>query len=334
MFDSKILSTRTVGLGDQTSKNVFLKKLALGAAVLFLSFAVTAYVFKITGSVNSYTRADQAIMLALAVFWLCFSLISGLVFSAVEFFAVTLIGLTTVFWPFSRHLEPWLFALFLALGIFLLFSARQAGRNIVENSIKLKANHVLSASLPKIVLLLSLLMSLSFWALRFGSGFNLKAADVQGVTSSFGVFHPGYNEKTTIGEFVEGFTEKQSLGLLNNLLPIGDIPDVIKDSVKKEAQKSVLSQISSFLGREVSARETIVDLIYTWVKSYYDKLSESAKRTADFVVLLIVFGFWFSIFQVFGFVIYGVFWLVLELLLFLKVIKVGVVTVEKEVLTI
>lgn len=333
MFDSKILSTKTVGLGDQTSGNIFFKKIVLGAAILLLGFAVAVYVFKLTNPANGYARVDQAIMLALAVFWLCFLLISGLVFSAVEFSAVVLVGLAAVFWPFWRYLEPWLFAIFLALGIFLIFFARQAGKNVVENSIKLKANHVLSAGLPKIILILSLLMSLSFWSVRFSSGFDLKTSDVQGATSGFGVFYPGYNEKTTVGELVEKLVEKQSNGFLNNLLPSG-IPDIFKSSVKKEAEKSLFSQVSGFFGREVSPKETIVDLLHSWAKSYYNNLPENTKRIASLIVFLVIFAFWFGVFQIFGFVIYGVFWIALESLLLLKIVKVGIVTVEKEVLTI
>ncbi len=333
MFDPKGFKTKTIDLIDSSSRSVLLKKILLGVLVLALSFFTSGYVFELTGLPGSETRVNQIAMLVLAIFWLCFSLISGLVFSTIEFFVVVLIGFAMVFWPFSRYLESWLFAIFLALGIFLIFFARQAGRNIVENSIKLKANHILSASLPKIVLILSLLMSLVFWSLRFGSGFNLKTSDVKSMTNSFSVFYPGYSEKTTVGELIKAFTEKQSSGLMNNLLPSG-VPDAFKDSLKKEAEKSVLSQISSFFGRQVLPRETVVDLIHTWIKSYYDKLSENTKRTADYVVFLIVFVFWFSIFQVFSFVIYGVFWLVLKLLLLLKVVKVGIVTVEKETLTI
>ena len=205
--------------------------------------------------------------------------------------------------------------------------------SVMKNSVKLKPNHVLSAALPKMILILSLLMSLSFWTVRFGSGFNLKVSDVEGATGGFGIFYPGYSSETTIGEFIGKLVEKQSNGLLNNLLPSG-IPDAFKSGIKKEAEKSVLSQISSFFDREVSSRETVVDLIHSWVKSYYDNLPENTKRTADFVILLIVFGFWFGIFQLFSFAIYGVFWLVLELFLVLKIIKVGIITVEKEVLTI
>ncbi len=333
MFDSKILGTKIVGLGDQTSRNIFLKKIVLGVVVLALAFVVAAYVSKLTDPANGYTRVDQAVMLVLAIFWLCSSLISGLVFSPAEFLAVTLIGFTMVFWPFSRHLETWLMVTFMFLGIFLIFFARQAGKSVVENSIKLKANHVLSAGLPKIIFILSLLMSLSFWSVRFSSGFDLKISDVQGVTSGLGIFYPGYNEKTTVGEFAEKLIEKQSSGLLNNLLPSG-IPDVFKSGIKQEAEKSLLSQVSDLFGREVSPKETIIDLLHSWVKSYYDNLSENTKRTAGLIVLLIVFAFWLGVFQLFGFVVYIIFWIILELLLLLKLIKVGVVTVEKEVLMI
>ncbi len=306
-----------------------------------LSFVVAAYVFKLTDPASGYTRVDQAIMLVLAIVWLCFCLISGTVFPLVEFLGVSLIGFSMVFLPFSQHLNLGLFFVFLTLGVFFIFSARQASKSILENSIKLKSNHILSVSLPKIILILSLLMSLSFWTVRFGSGFNLKTSDVGSMTSGFGVFYPGYNEKTTIGEFIERLTEKQSNALLYNLLPYG-IPDALKDSVqpeafkssvKKEANKTLLNQISALFGRQVSPTETITDLIHSWMKSFYDNLGEKTKRVADFVVLLVVFGLWLGVFQVFSFVVYGIFWLVLKLLLALKVIKVSIVTVEKEVIT-
>ncbi|KKT88505.1 MAG: hypothetical protein UX26_C0004G0019 [Parcubacteria group bacterium GW2011_GWC1_45_9] len=332
MFDTQTRN-KIIEISDPVSRNLFLKKALLFALNLATSVLVSIYILKLINPANGYSRIDQGVMLGLAVVWLCFYLVSAAVFSLAEFGAVALLGFGVVFWPFSKHLGLVEFLAFWTIGMIFIFSARQASKSAIENSIKLKPVQILGVSLLKFIFILSLLLSLSFWSVRFGSGFNLKTSDVESITAGFGVFYSGYSAKTTVGEMIDKFTEKQTSGLINNLLPSG-FESVVKDTVKLEARNSVLAQISDLVGRKVSAKETFAGVLHSWADAYYKNLPENTRRLADFIVLLAVFVFWFGIFQLFSFVFYGVFWLVLQTLLLLKIIKIGTVTVEKETLTI
>ncbi|MEW5805228.1 MAG: hypothetical protein AB1721_00645 [Patescibacteria group bacterium] len=333
MFENK-LKTKLVSVSDPQAKSLFFKKAFLIALNLGLSVAVAGLILRLTNPANSYTRLDQILMLATASVWLCVYLISGLVFSFGAVFGLSLVGFGLVFAPFFRFVDLTVFGILLGLSLVFAWLSRQAGKKVINNSLKLSPIQIIAVSRGGLIFVLSLLISLSLWSVRFGS---LSAPDKIDFIGLFGGFYPSFGEEKTVDELTEGLTEKQLSKILETMLPSG-LPgpqaEIIKQGVKQETKTGILKEISSLVGREISPQETISQAIESSFNFYYQNLPESTRRIIDFVILAALFAFWFGIFQLFSFVLYAVFWLILEVLLLLKVIKVSIITVEKEVLTI
>jgi hypothetical protein len=333
MFGEKI-KTKLIPISDPAARTQFVKKALLIFLNLFLSLVVAGLLLRLTNPLNGYHRLDQLLMLGAALLWLCVYLISGTVFSFSLVLILSFICFVVILLPFLRHLDPVIFGVFFLLALLWGLSARYSARQAVGNSIKLRPAQIVAVSKGKLILILSLLISLSLWSVKFGT---VNAIDKFNFSDILSSLYPGYDEQKTVGELVDSIADKQVSGVLNKVLPSGLSPlqtELTKQGIKEEAKDSILAQISSLLDRKVSPKEKISEVLHSFVDFYYKSLPQTTRRIIDFVILLVIFAFWLGIFQLLSFVFYIVFWLILEILLFLRIIKVGLITVEKETLII
>ena len=232
-----------------------------------------------------------------------------------------------------KDLDFGLVSIFISVVLFSIILMRQVSRTAADNSLKFKPSLILSPSLPKMLFILSLLAALVFWSGKFSSGLNLGVSDFNSILSpGMNIIYPEYSEKTTFGELADKILEKQTSGILGGLIP-GGVPSNLTKTIKLQARESFLSQISQALGKKIFAKDTISGVFHSIITNYYKALPETLKKAIDFSILFVLFIFWFGVFQLFSFVFHVIFWLVLQVFLALKIVRVDFVTVEKEILT-
>lgn len=328
------LKTKLVLQSDPATRALFLKKIFLVGLKLVSAGMVASLVFRFLSFGGSTTQGELLLFIALALLWLGLYLVGSLVFSWGAFLFLSLVEMGIVLIPFLRFLEPGWLGVLLVLFCGLGWLARRAGKKLVDNSLKITPTQIVAVSRSELIFILSLLLALIWWSARLGN-----QAIVSGKVNFVGLvsdFPLNPFKGKTLDEIAESWTEKQLGKVLETMVPSnlsGSQLETVKQRAKQEIKTGFLKELSGLVGQSVSGQETIPQLIETSLSLYFQKLPPTTQRAIGLVVLVILFSFWFGLFHLFGFVVDIFFWSILEILLLLKVIKVGVITVEKEVIT-
>lgn len=333
---SSDIRNKVVEIVDPVARASFFKKSLL--AIFCLTFAFVSFWFlrqSLFLQTSGYFQLEFFIGLSSALFWLLVLAISALVMTWAEFVALFFISAVLVFAAFFNQLGITYLLGAASLSLLLSFLFKFSSESIFENSLKIKPNLFVQANLSKMIFILSLLAALVFWSVRFSFSFDLKDPDLAMLSKQF--IFLGVSEKTTVGEMVLKFSEKQILPVFLKSLP-PNLPAsqqvLVKTTLLKEAEKSVYLQLEKIFGREIKAEETLPSLLASGISSAYYKFPESSRMNLNYYILTAVFLVWFSFLQVLGFLVYPIFWFVFEAFLGLGVIKIGLERVDRETLVI
>lgn len=296
---------------------------AKGIAVvgLTLGFALISGL-ALKSALNQGEAANWVLFVGVFFIWLSLFAISSLVFSWKANLLRSGVDVFLILFPLWGELRV----------LFLLGLAFIAGAGLTIAGLKMRHQHsdmvkihgreVIRAGLPIVILTLSLLFSAAYFLklnqARAEKDFFLQEENVRtlvrGSSSVFRIFLPNFREDATLDELVA---------------PIAD-----RTSESEEAKRNVFSSLSQRFGQNLTGRETLSQVIYQYITSWYNRLPSEAQSLFLFGWVMLSFLALWSVGYIVLLFTPLVFWGVLKLLEASHLVSISHIEVEKEMLTI
>jgi hypothetical protein len=304
-------------------RTVFIKNSILAIAII-ICFGLGSIFF--LSFLNSFANSNLVMAI---LFWLVGLSLLPIFFLIVplESFLIWNVAFSAVpFLPFLFRAK-WNYYLFIISGFLFLFLF--ISRSIIqgENNILLDLKWMRVVSKGSLVLLLAFVVIIASLAYFQGKPGQIEQssekvldyllAQSEGVQAAFGLQLTG-----TIDEILENYIEKQ----------ISELDDSLQASFidKEEFLIQSRADFSEFFGISLTGEEKLSSLLIEWVKVRWQVISPALKFALAFFLLLIILSFLRFVNIVFSIVLAGVSWVLIQILISLKYLKIKRIGVEKQ----
>ena len=308
-------------------RTVFLKNSILAIAII-ICFGLGSIFF--LNLINSFSTSN----LVMAIFfWLIGLSLMPIFFLVVEIKSFLFWNLTFSFVSFLPFLfkAQWDYYLFVISGFLFLFFFISRAIIRGEKNILLDLKWIRIISKGSLALLIGFFILIASLAYFQGKPGQIEESSEQildsllsrseKVQTAFGVQLTG-----TIDEILGNYLQKQIPGL--------DDSSEVNSSAKESFVAQSRSSFSNFFGISLNGKEKLSSLLIEWVKTRWQSVSPALKITLAFFIILIILSFLKFINIVFSVVLVSISWLLLQLLISFKYLKIKRIGVEKQEITI
>jgi hypothetical protein len=308
-------------------RTVFIKNSILAIAII-ICFGLGSLFF--LNFLNNFANSNLVMAI---LFWLIGLSLLPIFFLIVPLESFLIWNVTFSFVSFLPFLfrAKWSYSLFIISGFLFLFLF--ISRSIIqgENNVLLDLKWMRVVSKGSLVLLLAfviIMASLAYFQgkpgqIEQGSEQVLDSLLVQseGVQAAFGLQLTG-----TIDEILETYIEKQ----------ISELDDPIQRSLldKESFLIQSRSDFSEFFGISLTGEEKLSSLLIEWIKVRWQIIPPALKFALAFFIILIILSFLKVINIVFSIVLAGLSWVLIQILISLKYLKIKRIGIEKQEITI
>jgi len=216
--------------------------------------------------------------------------------------------------------------------------------------LRVEMRSITKAGLPFLIFILSLLVACVYYLQinhRIEKGEFLVSEDTIKATLKSSVsmvrpFVPGFHEDITIGDLVGTMsltaTQNSLEDFLNRNPAARNLPQTelnrIQLKISQEAQKEVLANLSGKVGMNLTGKETISRLMYTYLADWYQKLPAQARKVFVAVWIALAFFAAWSVGYLSIIAAPFVAWVLFQFFHSLKLVKINKIPAEKEVMTL
>lgn len=308
-------------------RTVFIKNSILAIAII-ICFGLGSIFF--LNFLNNFTNSNLVMAILFWLIGLSLLPIFFLIIKLKSFLLWNLAFSAVSFLPFLFKAQ-WNYYFFVISGFIFLFLFLSRAIIQGESNVLLDLKWMRVVSKGSLVLLLAIVIIMASLAYFQGKPGQIEQgseqvldsllAQSEGVQAAFGLQLTG-----TIDEILESYLQKQ--------IPELDNPAQMSLVDKEEFLVQLKSDLSEFFGTSLTGEEKLSSLLVEWIKVRWQTVSPALKFALALFIVLIIFSILKFVNIVFSIILAGVCWVLVQILISLKYLKINRIGVEKQKITI